>query len=544
MGIITRLVAGVLTVLLGIWGNYLFTPAWNIRSAGAWGFVIVIALIGAALFCIAEMLSGEESYVGSIICGVIAVVIAVIMGIIAIVGSDAINPDDYKNLAKIESSSFTQDVPKADNEPIIVDLNTARHLGDRTVGTIKNVSWYEVDEEYNLIKFQGEYYRISELNYGGFWKYRKAKNEGIPGFVLVNAKNQEAKFVELKDPIRYSPSAHYAYKLDRHLRNQFKSYIFGKSFFEIDEEGNPYYITSVKQPTIGLFGGTKEVAFIITNASTGESKEYTPENLPTWVDHAYDLEYLMRIINYNHKYVNGFWNSIGSKTGVNITTYMYGVEEEERYDYYNTAITADGDIVFYSGVTPANAAESNVGFILANPRTGKISYYAYGEKTAAAEECSAMTGAQGLVENFGYTATFPTILNVDGAETYFMLLKDKAGLVQRYALCNIKNYAKVVQAEDFETVLKLYREEIGTVEPEEPEKVEILEAEGKINNLYEAQIDGCTFYYFTIEGSNNLYMSSIKNSNKQVLLTVGTNVRVEYQTSSEEGVFLVKKIQF
>ena len=540
MGIITRLVAGVVTVLLGIWGNYLFTPAWNVRSVGMWVFLAVMFIIGAALFWIAEIIEDEGAYFGTGICGGLAALTIVVMIIGAISGAEIFNANKYHELIEVQQSSFTEDIPKATEnaEPIIVDVGTARRLGDRTVGSIKNISWYDVDEEYNLIKYQGEYYRISELNYSDFFKFRKAQYEGIPGFVLVNAKTQEAKYVELKEPIRYSPSAHYSYKLDRHLRNQYKSYIFGTSFFEIDEEGNPYYITSVKKPTIGLYEGAKEVAFIITNAATGESKEYTVDKLPKWVDHAYDLSYLMNVIDYNQKYISGWRNAHFSKTGVNTTTYEYG--RLAGANYYNTAITADGDIVFYTGVTPANNAESNIGFVLANPRTGKVTYYT----CAGAEETSAMTAAESLVQNLGYYATFPTILNVDGTETYFMLLKDKAGLVQRYALCNIKNYAKVVQAEDFETALKLYREEIGTVKAEEPEKVEILAVTGTINNLYEAQLDGCTFYYFTLEGSNNLYMSSIKNSNKQVLLTVGTNVRVEYQTSSEEGVFLVNKIQF
>ena len=242
----------------------------------------------------------------------------------------------------------------------------------------------------------------------------------------------------------------------------------------------------------------------------------------------------MSVTDYNQKYVHGWVNSWKTKTDVKKTTYTYGG------GYYNTAITADGDIVFYTGVTPANNAETNIGFVLANPRTGEVCYY----YCPGAEETSAMSAAEGLVQNLGYVSTFPTILNVDGEETYFMLLKDNAGLVQRYALCNIKNYAKVVEAETFEKALTLYKEKIGTKTPEELEKEEKLEASGLIKELYQAQIDGCTFYYFKIEGSNNLYMSSIKNSNKQVLLKEGTKVTLKYVESSEEGVFLVQKIQF
>ena len=191
----------------------------------------------------------------------------------------------------------------------------------------------------------------------------------------------------------------------------------------------------MKRPTIGLFGGQKEDAFVITNASNGEYKEYATNELPDWVDHAFDLAYLMRVVEYNKTYVNGFWNTVFSKTGIFHTTYHYN---GNGFAGYNTAIAANGDVVFYTGITSGSAAESNNGFILANPRTGKVFEYAY----SGAEESSAQMAAQGLVQNLNYYATFPTILNVDGVPTYFMLLKDYAGLVQRYALCNIKDYTK------------------------------------------------------------------------------------------------------
>lgn len=540
--VVVRSIAGVVTVLLGVWLNYLMMPAWNIRSAGMWGFLLLMLVIGVIAFAIAEAIiyNWDDGYfVCTGISGILTGIVLLVMMIGGLTSCQMFNASNYHNMVEIEEGNFEQDIPTIteDTQVSIVDVETAQKLGDRTVGGIKNAAWYEVDNEYNLIKYQGGFYRISELNYGGLFKYGKAKYDGIPGYVIVNATTQEAKYVELEEPIRYSPSAHFSYKLERHLRNKYPSYMFGKAFFEIDDEGNPYYITSVETPTIGMFGGKKEKTFVITNACTGSSTTYKTDELPEWVDHAYDLEYLMRITEYNQSYINGWWNSFTSKTGVNTTTYQY---HGNGFSGYNTAITSNGDIVFYTGVTPASTAESNIGFILASPRTGKITYYA----CAGAEESSAQQAAESLVQNLGYTATFPTILNVDGSETYFMLLKDKAGLVQRYALCNIKDYTKVVQAEDLESTLNLYKEKIGMKVSEQPKEDEFLKAEGNIRNLYQAQIDGCTFYYFTIEGSNNLYMSSIKNGNKQVLLREGTKVYIEYVKSSEEGVFVVQKIQF
>ena len=237
-----------------------------------------------------------------------------------------------------------------------------------------------------------------------------------------------------------------------------------------------------------------------------------------------------------------------SQTGVLNTSYDYRSKRDTDGDGYkdtlfagyNTTITSDGDIVFYAGLTPASNAESNVRFILANPRTGVIKRYT----CSGAEESSAAASAESLVQDLKYVATFPTILNVDGNETFFMLLKDKAGLVQRYALCNVKNYTKVVQAPTLEEAVELYKQKLGITTEEPVNEIETFERKGTIQNLYQAQLDGSTYYYFTLDDETDLYMSSIKNSNKQVMLTVGTKVKIEYEETSEKGVYTVTLIQF
>ena len=540
--IFKQIICMTIVLVFALLISYLVLPAWNIKSIGMWSFLLGIGLIWIMFQLIFDEVCYKK-YTGTTIAGIVLSIILIVILVGGISSWQLFSADKYKNLVVIEEGDFEHDINQVQNVEnlSIVDMETAERLGDRTVGSLKNSAWFEVDNEYNLIEYNGQLYRISALNYGSFFKAQKAKKDGIPGYVLVNTSTQEAKYVELENGIKYSPSAFFSYDLRRHLRSQYPNYMFGKSYFEIDEQGNPYYITAVTNPTIGLFGGVKEEKFIITNASNGESEEYTVESLPNWVDHAYSLNYLMRVSEYNLKYVNGFWNSAFSKTNVVRTTYSFTEEDEEtgiNFAGYNTAITADGEIVFYTGLTPASNAESNVGFILANTKTGVIKRYA----CAGAEENSAMSSAESLVQDLKYVATFPTIINVNGEETYFMLLKDKAGLVQRFALCNVENYTKVVQAPTLKEAIDLYLVKLGSEALSGNE--ELKHAEGIITNLYQAQIDGSTYYYFTLEGNEYLYMSSIKNSNKQVTLSVGTKVSIEYISTSETGVYLVKKIEF
>lgn len=540
---IPRFIALAVVIVAGLLINYLFLPAWSFNSGGLYAFVFVISCIALLCFIIAE--DGDDLFFTipiGIVVGII--IVAIIIG--AVTSTQIFHAQQYRSLIDIEDGNFTEEIANSNiNNLAVVDVDTAERLGDRTLASLDNPSWYDVDNEYNLILYNDTQYRISPINYGGFFKYTKASSAGIPGYVLVNAVTQEAELVTLENPIKYSPSAFFSYDLFRHLRNQYPSYVFGKSFFEIDDNDNPYWITSVKTTNIGFWGGKTENSFIITDASTGESQEYTVSNLPNWVDHAFDLDYLMKMVYYNFEYVNGFINF--SATGINRTSYYYR-DDEEGFTGYNTTLSSDG-IVFYTGVTPANAAESIVGFILANPRTGVVKFYS----CTGAEESSAQAAAQGLVQNLGYVATFPTIVNIDGLPTYFMVLKDNAGLIQRYAFSNVQNYSHTVQARTVEEALALYRQEVGlSSDSAETEDVntngidtsQVQSTTGAITFLVTAEIDGNTYFYFTLAKDSNLYMSSIKNSNRQVLLQVGTTVTIEFAPTAEENTQKVVKITF
>lgn len=57
---------------------------------------------------------------------------------------------------------------------------------------------------------------------------------------------------------------------------------------------------------------------------------------------------------------------------------------------------------------------------------------------------------------------FPSLINIDGRPTYFMVLKDKGNLVKQYALVDVKKYSIVAtgltQKDTLATYRKLLRE--------------------------------------------------------------------------------------
>lgn len=505
---------------------YAELPALSIRSGGMWAFCIIAWVLFAAIEFVVQYIYTDENGKCDVVVKWSVITVSVALAFTTIVGfvisGKMLNADKYRNLAQVENGDFKSDFSDMSQEDLplaIVDVATARKLGDRTIGNIPNSAWYEVEDEYNLIKYQGEFYRVASLEYGGFLKYNQANDVGLTGFVLVHAETSEARFVEVEGGYFYAPSAYFGKDLRRHLRSQYPNEVFGQSFFEIDEEGNPYWITAVKTATIGIWGGKVENTFIITDAKNGNSNMYKAGDLPDWVDHAYDLSYLMGKADDYYALANGYWNSWFSKTGVYDTTYEYATEA--GFEGYNS-IVVDGEVLFFTGLTPANSAESNIGFILLNPKTGKITQY----DCSGAEESSAQTAAEGLVQNLGYTATFPIVVNLAGEETYLICLKDKAGLIQRYALCNIENYSIVVESETLEAAISEYQAKLGVTENVVENTAESLTKTIVVEEVFQANIEGTTYFYYVSNGK--IFKASITICEKQVIVRSGDKVKITY----------------
>ena len=324
-GRIIAIFSAILVTGLIAWGiNYLALPAMTFQSEGFWWFWLVVGIIGVICYFIANEIVNELSVEdGGYILGiVIAIGVAVwllVFIITGITGGVMAKATQYSKVITVQDGNFSEDIPEINTDDIVViDVKTARKLGDRTIATIPNASWYDVDDEYNLVIINGKKYRISPVNYGSVWKFFKADEAGIPGYVLVEAtkKDAEARYVELDEPIRYSPSACFEYDLSRHLRNEYPSYIFGKAFFEVDDEGNPFWVTGVKTAQVGMRGALITTSVVVTNAVTGETEEYFLENLPDWIDHAESVKELMRSLEWHYSYRDGWWNSVTSKTNV------------------------------------------------------------------------------------------------------------------------------------------------------------------------------------------------------------------------------------
>ncbi|MCD8354601.1 MAG: CvpA family protein [Clostridiales bacterium] len=457
---------------------------------------------------------------------VVAIALCMAVGLVgSLISMPIFHAKAYYNLLQVETGDFTEDVAQISyNEIPMLDEDSAIQLGKRALGNISTnsnlVSQFEVSDNYSQINYNQQPVRVSPLEYGDIIKWFNNRSEGLPGYIVVNMVTQEAELVQLEEGIKYSDCEHFNRNLYRHLRFNYPTFMFGDMNFEIDDEGNPWWVCSREVRTIGLFGGVDVKGAVLVNAITGECEYY--EEVPSWVDRVYSASTIITQYNYRGALINGWLNSWLGQKGVTTTT--------EGYNY----IALNDDVYMYTGVTSAGSDESNVGFILVNQRTKEAKYY----NITGAEEYSAMSSAEGAVQHLNYSATFPILLNISDQPTYFMALKDSAALVKMYAMVNVSDYqvtatgSTVAECQaNYETLL--LQNGINVEDPVEEVVADTATVSGTVEEIRSAVIGGDTYYYLRLEDGDSYYAISAAQAEEAVILNEGDQVTITYEVPEE-----------
>ena len=518
-----KIIGAIVLAIVAFLYYYFTLPAINIHSRDFWFFIGILVAVLALIYAWKKRLRPDEIKTSkgmkAILFVLAAVVVVYLVG--ALLSSPIVNAKKYQKLLKVEEGEFTKDIEELSFDQIpLLDKESATLLGNRKMGSMVDmVSQFEVDELYSQINYQDQPVRVSPLKYASVIKWFTNMREGIPAYIKIDMATQNTELVKLSEGMKYTTSDHFNRNIYRHLRFNYPTYIFNDLSFEIDEDGVPYWICPVKKYNIGLFGGTTIGRVVLCNAITGETKDYAVEDVPQWVDRVYSADLLVELYNYHGTLKHGFFNSVlGQKDCLNTT---------DGYNY----LAIDDDVWVYTGVTSITGDQSNVGFVLMNQRTMETKFY----EIEGATESSAMSSAEGQVQNLHYTATFPLLLNISGEPTYFIALKDDAGLVKKYAMVNVQKYQIVAigdtvsECEESYTNL-MYKNGIKT-EAEDTRSVETLTA--KITKIAQGVIDGDSHYYIMLEGSDEIFDVSVVDFIDIIRFNVGDEVTVEYKKGEQ-----------
>lgn len=526
-----RLLAVIcLLLFVGIY-YYIALPAINIHSVGIWFFTIGLLLFLLLVYAVKSKKTSYELKHDKFM-KLASYSIAVVIGVFIIgslLSSPIFNSKKYQQLLTVDNREFTEDIKQVSFDKIpLLDRDSASLIGNRKMGSMVDyASQFEVSDYYTQINYNDAPVRVSPLRYASPIKWLTNQSQGIPAYIKIDMATQTAECVKLQNgSIKYSPFEYFNRNLYRHLRFRYPTYIFNNISFELDEEGTPYWSCAVKQFKIGLFGGQTIGRLVLCNAITGETIDYPIDKVPAWVDHVYPASMLISFYDYYGTLKHGFLNSVLGQRDCLKTT--------EGYNY----IALDDDVWVYTGVTSVTGDESIVGFVWMNQRTKETRYY----PITGAKEISAMSSAEGQVQHLRYTATFPLLLNIGNEPTYFLTLKDAAGLVKKYAMVNVQRYQVVAIGDSVASCQKQYallmkENGIQNIAALEEQK----EITGKITKIAQAVVDGNSHYYILLDNSNDIFDVPVADNLAIVRYKEGDTVTFEY-LQGEQNVHVVASI--
>ena len=465
--------------------------------------VFVIATIGYGIFRL------NHKYV---ITGGVAALLYIVSSVIL---SPIIMPKAHRNLiGEVKEIEFSDDIHHIDLAQLpTIDEELAYKLADKKLGEIPSLGSQVTVGELSLQSISGGLYYVAPLEHSSFIKWI-TNSEGTPGYIKVSATNEndvqlvtELNGKELN--IKYLKSAYlfsdiYIYSFLKDMRAGHTDYTF-----ELDDNGNPYWVITRYDNAIG-FVERKAIGTFIIDAQTGESNVYDIENTPEWVDRIQTMSYTKNYLDKWGKLVHGVFNfsdkdKLVTTDGMNI-------------------IFNDNTCYYYTGITSVGSDESLVGFTLTNTRTGETTMY----KTSGATEYASMKSAEGKVQQYGYTATFPYLINIQSEPTYFMTLKDANGLVKQYAMVNVKNYNTVAVGDTLQTTLNRYIESLtsSNISLEGSNSEEIIK--GEIERIGLVVKDGSSIYDLKLKGQENIFTVSTETSREVALSNVGDTVEISF----------------
>lgn len=445
-------------------------------------------------------------------------VLIVFMLLASLIGIKLFNAGRYRDLIAISDGDFTSDVAELNMSQIpVVDKDTATRLGSKKLGEMTElVSQFEILNNYTQINYKGTPYRVTPLSYADPIKWLYNMKKGLPAYIAVDMVNQETNLVWLESGMKYSTSEYFFRNIYRYIRFQYPTKMFETVSFEIDDEGTPYWVAPTIAYRIGWWNGKDIDGAVLVNAVTGESAYYDKADVPQWIDQLYDSNLIIEQLDDNGLFQNGYINSIFGQRNVRRTTYGYNY------------LAIDDDVYLYTGMSSVTSDESNIGFVLVNLRTKDTKFYA----VPGATELSAMESAQGQVQHLNYKATFPLLLNISDRPTYFISLKDAAGLVKMYAFVDVEQYQIVGTGQTIDEAKRNYRSALNLEDVVIPEIQEGTEVSGVIGSIANAVVAGNTCYYFTLEGDEQIYTAQISVWEKLPFLTPGDRVKLSY---TEDG---------
>ena len=372
------------------------------------------------------------------------------------------------------------------------------------------VSQFYVSNLYTQINYNDEIIRVTPLEYENVFVSMSRMNQGTIGYIEVNVVTQVAKLVKFDENngLKYMPTGIFKYDLDRHIRKNYPTVLYNHKYFEIDNDGNPYWVIPTIEKEIGVFDGATPSGVLLVNPITGEINKYKLGEQPSWVQRCVDERVMEVQANNALSLKNGFWNRLFAKKEVFQLSDGYNYLLKNNATYYISCITS-----------PNENDQTSIGFLIVNLKTKEAIRYSCPGITEMRAREIAMYDER--VKAQVLEATWPILVSYHGVPTYFVVLKNDVQF-QKAVFINVDTGALVGMGTDITSAKIEYDNLLSNESIVQKENKEINGVVTKVRDL------GNTIE-FMIDTMPNMYFScDINLSLTARFLCVGETVTITY----------------
>ena len=440
------------------------------------------------------------------------------LGVLKLIGIKMFNAKAYANQLEIttgttEDLNKTFDYEEGEVKLPVIDKELAAKLAQAKLDEYG--AQYSIDiENFTIISVERnggtELLRVTPLEYDNVFVAMSRMSKGTVGYIEVNVVTQVAKLVKFddNDGLKYMPSGILKYDLDRHIRKHYPSVLYNHKYFEIDNEGNPYWVVPTIKKSIGVFDGATPSGVLLVNPITGEIQKYDLGDQPSWVQRCVD-EHIMEVqANNALSLKNGFWNTLFAKKEVFQLSDGYNYLLKDNATYYISCITS-----------PNENDQTSIGFLIVNLKTKEAIRYSCPGITEMRAREIAMYDERVKAQEL--EATWPILVSYHGVPTYFVVLKNDVQF-QKAVFLNVDNGALVGMGSDITNAKVEYDNLLSNESIVQKENKEVKGTVTKIRDLgntIEFMIDTMPDVYFSCDINLSLVAR---------FLSVGENVVITY----------------
>lgn len=489
----------VLVFVLAYGVTWFTLPAFSPDMASTWFTAIVWLAVAAFLgfFDIKEAFPEDQKMLG-----VIPPIVALILFIgYAFFSSGFFHSASYANILAVE------DRGEAPTTVELVSQEQARRVTPSLAGKRAAELIGASQEEglasrakfgtmYGNVTPQGDAVWMAPLEPTGFLRWWS--NPTTPGYFIGSHVNvNDSRLVEDK-PIAYGTGFYLSNDLSRHLyMNGYINYKYGDPFFQIDNDRNPHFVVPLMRPQVGPHAYFPK-KWVVVDANSGAIEEFTdPADLPDWVDRAYPMDIMHDRLSDWGCFKNGW-----------VACYFSGENVIEPTPGIITTMDVNDTMIYYTGTQYANrqtddegvgtGATSGVSII--NARTGMTEWY---RRSGITEEVARSVINGEISNQAGWSASRPVLIQVNGRETYFMVVTDAGGARKGYGMVYQSTRDVYGQGKSISETIREYNQSIRTnlttTAFEGNAEIEAVPFEGQIVSIRPVVSGGNTTFYLRLD---------------------------------------------